>query len=193
MRIVDKLANEVPYFQQRRDATGRLGLSTLQKCTAAIRMMAYGSAADAFDEYLRLSPNVALACLDKFTDSVVNLFGDEYLRRPTPADLQRLLDVGEYRGFPGMIGSIDCTLNDINILDRSPVFDDILHGRAPKVKYSVNGHEYKLAYYLTDGSICHSQKPGSYLGYSKNWENNESVYHTAQYDSGGRTKWVQSV
>ena len=35
-------------------------------------------------------------------------FGDEYLRRPIPADLQRLLAVGEYRGFPGMIGSIDC-------------------------------------------------------------------------------------
>ncbi|XP_010507587.1 PREDICTED: uncharacterized protein LOC104784230 [Camelina sativa] len=108
IRIVDKLASEVPYFQQRRDATGRLGLSTLQKCTAAIRMMTYGSAADAFDEYLRLSETVALSCLDNFTDSVVNLFGDEYLRRPTPADLQRLLDEGELRGFPGMIGSIDC-------------------------------------------------------------------------------------
>uniref|UniRef100_A0A0D3DJN9 Myb-like domain-containing protein n=1 Tax=Brassica oleracea var. oleracea TaxID=109376 RepID=A0A0D3DJN9_BRAOL len=43
------------------------------------------------------------------------------------------------------------TLNDINILDRSPVFDDILQGRAPKVNYIDNGHEYHLAYYLTDG------------------------------------------
>ena len=43
------------------------------------------------------------------------------------------------------------TLNDINILDWSLVFDDILHGRAPKVNYIVNGHEYHLAYYLTDG------------------------------------------
>uniref|UniRef100_A0A0D3DJB1 Myb-like domain-containing protein n=1 Tax=Brassica oleracea var. oleracea TaxID=109376 RepID=A0A0D3DJB1_BRAOL len=34
--------------------------------------------------------------------------GDEYLRSTTPEDLQRLLDVGEVRGFPGMIGSIDC-------------------------------------------------------------------------------------
>ncbi|KAG2318386.1 hypothetical protein Bca52824_011599 [Brassica carinata] len=41
------------------------------------------------------------------------------------------------------------TLNDINILDRSPVFDDILQGRAPRVNYIVNGHEYHLAYYLT--------------------------------------------
>ncbi|XP_013594769.1 PREDICTED: uncharacterized protein LOC106302917, partial [Brassica oleracea var. oleracea] len=95
----------------------------------------------------------------------IQLFGDEYLRRPNEDDLQRLLDVGEVRGFSGMIGSIDCihwewkncpsawkgTLNDINVLDRSPVFDDILQGRAPKVKFKVNNHTYRMAYYLTDG------------------------------------------
>uniref|UniRef100_A0A0D3DQR1 Uncharacterized protein n=1 Tax=Brassica oleracea var. oleracea TaxID=109376 RepID=A0A0D3DQR1_BRAOL len=43
------------------------------------------------------------------------------------------------------------TLNDINVLDRSPVFDDILQGRAPKVKFKVNNHTYRMAYYLTDG------------------------------------------
>ncbi|CDY66262.1 BnaC04g51740D [Brassica napus] len=35
MRIVDGLSENVPFFQQRRDATGRLGLSPLQKCTTA--------------------------------------------------------------------------------------------------------------------------------------------------------------
>ncbi|XP_048610451.1 uncharacterized protein LOC106433232 isoform X1 [Brassica napus] len=197
MRIVDRLSAEIPYFQQRRDATGRLGLSPLQKATAAIRMMAYGCTADAIDEYLRLAESTALLCLEHFVEGNINLFGDEYLRRPTPEDLQRLLDIGEICGFPGMIGSIDCmhwewkncptawkgqytrgsgkptivleavasqdlwichaffgppgTLNDINVLDRSPVFDDILQGRAPKVKYVVNGHNYRLPYYLTDG------------------------------------------
>ena len=42
-------------------------------------------------------------------------------------------------------------LDDINVLDRSPVFDDIYEGRAPRVTYMVNGHQYDLAYYLTDG------------------------------------------
>uniref|UniRef100_A0A0D3AN68 DDE Tnp4 domain-containing protein n=1 Tax=Brassica oleracea var. oleracea TaxID=109376 RepID=A0A0D3AN68_BRAOL len=185
MRNVDGLSENVPFFQQRRDATGRLGLSPLQKCTAAIRL---------------------LAC-------------DEYLRRPTLEDLQRLLDIGEKRGFPGMVGSIDCmhwewknfptackgqyaresakptivleavasqdlwiwhaffgppgTLNDINVLDRSPVFDDIFQGRAPRLEYVVNGHMYKLAYYLTNGiypkwstfiqSISHPQGPKAEL------------------------------
>ncbi|XP_024016181.1 uncharacterized protein LOC112089666 [Eutrema salsugineum] len=197
MHIVDRLSKEVSYFKQKRDAAGRFGLSALQKCTAAIRIMAYGSASDAVDEYLRLGESTTLLCLEKFVEGVINVFGDEYLRRPTADDLQRLLDVGESRGFPGMIGSIDCmhwewkncptawrgqytrgsgkptivleavasydlwfwhaffgpsgTLNDINVLDRSPIFDDIFKGRAPKVTYWVNGRQYDLAYYLTDG------------------------------------------
>ena len=197
LRIVDRLTTEVPYFQQRRNAHGRYGLSPLQKCTAAIRMLAYGQSGDTYDEYLRLGESTALLCLEHCTNGIVQLFGDEYLRRPTPEDLQRLLDIGEKRGFPGMIGSIDCmhwqwkncptawrgqytrgsgkptivleavasedlwiwhaffglpgTLNDINVLDRSPVFDDILQGRAPKVKFKVNNHTYRMAYYLTGG------------------------------------------
>nr|GEW86673.1 RNA-directed DNA polymerase, eukaryota, nucleotide-binding alpha-beta plait domain protein [Tanacetum cinerariifolium] len=41
--------------------------------------------------------------------------------------------------------------NDINVLHRSPLFDDILSGRAPNVSYTVNGRDYNMAYYLTDG------------------------------------------
>ncbi|XP_033137028.1 uncharacterized protein LOC103841276 isoform X2 [Brassica rapa] len=108
MRIVDRLSAEIPYFQQRRDATGRFGHSPLQKATAAIRMMAYGCPADAVDEYLRLGETTALLCLEHFVQGIIDLFGAEYLRKPTPEDLQRLLDIGEIRGFPGMIGSIDC-------------------------------------------------------------------------------------
>uniref|UniRef100_A0A0D3CAL4 Mediator complex subunit 15 KIX domain-containing protein n=1 Tax=Brassica oleracea var. oleracea TaxID=109376 RepID=A0A0D3CAL4_BRAOL len=165
LRIVERLGNEIPYFQQRRNGHGRNGLSTLQKCSSAIRSLAYGQAGDVNDEYLRLAASTAILCLENFAEAIIQLFGDEYLRRPTTEDLQRLLDVGEARGFPGMIGSIDCmhwewkncptawkgTLNDINVLDRSPVFDDILQGRAPKVKFKVNNHTYRMTYYLTDG------------------------------------------
>uniref|UniRef100_A0A0D3ACX6 DDE Tnp4 domain-containing protein n=1 Tax=Brassica oleracea var. oleracea TaxID=109376 RepID=A0A0D3ACX6_BRAOL len=71
-------------------------------------MMAYGCPSDAVDEYLRLGETTAPLCLEHFVEGIINLFGDEYLRRPTPEDLQRLLDIGEIRGFPEMIGSIDC-------------------------------------------------------------------------------------
>uniref|UniRef100_A0A0D3C2K7 DDE Tnp4 domain-containing protein n=1 Tax=Brassica oleracea var. oleracea TaxID=109376 RepID=A0A0D3C2K7_BRAOL len=170
LRIVDRLSNEVQFFRQKKDGLGRLGLSTLQKCTTAIRVLAYGSALDAVDEYLRLGESTARLCVENFVEAIINLFGNEYLRRPTPDDLQRLLYIGEVHGFSGMIGSIDCmhwewkncptawkgqysrgTLNDINVLDRSRVFDDIINGQAPKVNFWVNGREYDLAYYLTDG------------------------------------------
>uniref|UniRef100_A0A0D3AM82 DDE Tnp4 domain-containing protein n=1 Tax=Brassica oleracea var. oleracea TaxID=109376 RepID=A0A0D3AM82_BRAOL len=197
MRIVDRLSNEVEFFRQKKDALGRSSLSPLQKCTAVIRVLAYGSTADVVDEYLRLGETTTRSCVEHFVEGIISLFGVEYLRRPTPADLQRLLQVGEFRGFPGMIGSIDCmhwewkncstawkgqytrgsgtptivleavasydlwiwhaffgppgTLNNINVLERSPVFDDIIKGQAPEVTFSVNGREYHLAYYLTDG------------------------------------------
>ena len=56
-------------------------------------------------------------------------------------------DLWIWHAFFGPTG----TLNDINVLDRSPVFDDIIQGRAPKVTFCVNGRQYKMAYYLTDG------------------------------------------
>ncbi|XP_010430974.1 PREDICTED: uncharacterized protein LOC104715252 [Camelina sativa] len=71
IRIVNTIENGVPYFRQRRDATGRLGLFALQKCTAGIRMMAYGCSADAMDEYLRLAESTAHKCLEKFVDGVI--------------------------------------------------------------------------------------------------------------------------
>ena len=37
------------------------------------------------------------------------------------------------------------------MLDRSPIFHDILEGRAPHVNYNINGNNYNIEYYLTDG------------------------------------------
>ena len=108
LRIVNRLTTNIPYFQQGKDCTGRSSLTPLQKCTAAIRQLAYGGAADSLDEYVRLAETTARKCLHNFTAGIISLFGDEYLRRPTHEDLQRLLYIGEQRGFPGMVGSIDC-------------------------------------------------------------------------------------
>uniref|UniRef100_A0A0D3D0P4 Uncharacterized protein n=1 Tax=Brassica oleracea var. oleracea TaxID=109376 RepID=A0A0D3D0P4_BRAOL len=89
MHIVDRLSNEVQYFRDKKDGLGRKSLSPLQKCTAAIRVLAYGSAADAVDEYLRLGETTTRLCVQNFVEGIIYLFGDEYLRRPIPADLQR--------------------------------------------------------------------------------------------------------
>uniref|UniRef100_A0A1J3ENH2 Nuclease HARBI1 n=1 Tax=Noccaea caerulescens TaxID=107243 RepID=A0A1J3ENH2_NOCCA len=108
VHIVNRLSNEVPFFRQKKDALGRPCLSALQKCTTAIRLLAYGASADAVDEYLRIGASTARSCLENFVEGIINVFGNEYLRRRTPENLQRLLYIGAERGFPGMIGSIDC-------------------------------------------------------------------------------------
>ena len=41
--------------------------------------------------------------------------------------------------------------NDLNVLDHFPVFDEFLQGRTPPTNYIVNGQEYSMGYYLTDG------------------------------------------
>ncbi|XP_025625147.1 uncharacterized protein [Arachis hypogaea] len=107
LRIVAALSNVYPYFQQRVDATGRRGLSPHQKCTAAIRMLAYGIAADAAYDYVHIGESSTIECLKKFVEGVISVFEDEYLRKPNINDVQRLLQMAEGRGFRGMLGSTD--------------------------------------------------------------------------------------
>ncbi|XP_029144610.1 uncharacterized protein [Arachis hypogaea] len=107
LRIADALSNVYPYFQQRVDATGRRGLSPLQKCTVKIRMLAYGVGADAVDDYVRIGESTTIEYLEKFVEDVISVFEDENLRKSKPNDVQRLLQMAEGRGFPSMLGSID--------------------------------------------------------------------------------------
>ena len=97
-----------PYFQQCVDASGKLGLSALQKVVAAMRILAYGVLADTVDEYVQIGESTAREALNHFCRVVIAAFRNEYLCSPTPGDVARLLQVGEARGFPGMLGSIDC-------------------------------------------------------------------------------------
>lgn len=194
---IAKALEQNEYFLQKPDATGKLGLTNIQKCTAAIRQLAYGSPSDAIDEYVRMGESTARKCLQEFCKTVNHLFGKTYLRSPTRSDLQRLLQIGAKRGFPGMLGSLDCTHwqwkncpmawagqykgkekkpsiileviasydlwiwhaffgmpgsnNDINVLDRSPLFSDLYNGTLPEITYVINNHTYNTGYYLADG------------------------------------------
>nr|XP_017245863.1 PREDICTED: uncharacterized protein LOC108217545 [Daucus carota subsp. sativus] len=56
-------------------------------------------------------------------------------------------DLWIWHAFFGVAGSN----NDINVLERSPLFDEVLEGRAPEINYTLNGNNYNLGYYLADG------------------------------------------
>jgi hypothetical protein len=43
------------------------------------------------------------------------------------------------------------SLNDINILQRSPLLRGIYNGTTPKVEFSINGNDYSHPYWLADG------------------------------------------
>ena len=108
LRIVDALGQRSDYFTTKVDALNRQGLSPLQKCTAAIRQLANGRAADQLDESLKIGETTSMEAMKTFVEGVIAIFGEKYLRRPTVEDAERLLKIGERRGFPGMFGSIDC-------------------------------------------------------------------------------------
>ncbi|XP_071727308.1 uncharacterized protein [Rutidosis leptorrhynchoides] len=56
-------------------------------------------------------------------------------------------DMWIWHAFFGPAGSN----NDINVLNESDLFEDLLDGRAPEVRYTINGHEFTKGYYLVDG------------------------------------------
>ena len=194
LRIMHAVEAHDDYFVQKRNAAGKLGLSCLQNITAAFRMLAYGIPADAMDEKIRIAESSIIESLKRFVKAIAEVFEDEYLRSPNDNDTTRLLALGEERGFPGMLGSIDCmhwkncpsawqdmycghvheptiileavashnlwiwhvffglpgSHNDINVLHRSPLSAKLAEGEAPQVNYNINGHDYKMGYYLAD-------------------------------------------
>ncbi|KAL6226092.1 hypothetical protein ACLB2K_000057 [Fragaria x ananassa] len=62
-RIADAVKAHDNFFMQQRDGIGKLGLSSLQKLTAAFRMIVYGAPADSLDDYLKIGESIAIRCL----------------------------------------------------------------------------------------------------------------------------------
>ncbi|GKE99346.1 ALP1-like protein isoform X1, partial [Tanacetum coccineum] len=81
-----RLTTHSAYFQCNPDCARREGISSLIKCTSAIRQLIYGVNASFLDEYMQISERSSRLALDHF-----------YRHHE------------EKHGFPGMLGSLDCT------------------------------------------------------------------------------------
>nr|XP_051229481.1 uncharacterized protein LOC127347322 [Lolium perenne] len=108
VKIVNDCAVASDYFKRRRSAAGIMGFSGYQKISAVMQVLAYGIPADYTDEYLRIGQDTTTESVRRFAKLVIRLYGDVYLRAPNEEDTKRLMEMNEKRGWPGMLGSLDC-------------------------------------------------------------------------------------
>jgi hypothetical protein len=104
-RIMDGVKVYDNYFYAKVDAIGKVGLSSYQKCTTAIRMLAYGVAGDFVDEYTRMSESTCLEAMYRFCTAVIGSFGEQYLRHPTAQLTAHLLSINASRDFIGCLAA----------------------------------------------------------------------------------------
>ena len=83
--------------KKKKDVFHVLGLLTEQKIMAALRMLVYETSSDSVDEIVRMGKTTVLESLMRFCSAIEALYTNEYLRKPTPRDMQRLMKKGEMR------------------------------------------------------------------------------------------------
>ncbi|GKB72033.1 ALP1-like protein isoform X1 [Tanacetum coccineum] len=164
-QLVTDVSNHDPFFRTNMDCTGRQAISGLLKCTSAIRQLAYDVHADFLDEYMQISERTSCTALDHFCQAVMEIYGPEFLRKPTYAFKAQYVrcdhgpnpfifleavasqDLWICHAFFDVAGSN----NDINILYQSPLFNDLKTERAPEIPFVANDITYRSGYYLVDG------------------------------------------
>nr|GEW82920.1 protein ALP1-like [Tanacetum cinerariifolium] len=110
IKIVREVTDASQNFQERYDCSGQRSISALMKCTSAICQLAYGCVPDSLGEYLQMGATTSRDSLRIFCKVIINLYGEEFLRKPTYTDIETLHAYhNEKHGFLGMLGSIDCT------------------------------------------------------------------------------------
>jgi hypothetical protein len=68
--IIEGVRYHDPFFRCKPDATGKIGFSSYKKCSAAIRMLAYG----VVGEYMCMSESTCVDSMYKFFRAVVEVF-----------------------------------------------------------------------------------------------------------------------
>ncbi|XP_071708559.1 uncharacterized protein [Rutidosis leptorrhynchoides] len=151
---------------KKRDALGRLGFTTEQKITSALRQLAYGTAAD----MKPTSSDIArLYSAHEEKHGFKGMLGSidcmHWKWKNCPVAWKGQYTSG-HQGHPTIVleavASYDTWIwhaffdvaganNDVNVLNQSSLFDDIKNRNAPVAPFTVNSHDYLNGYYLADG------------------------------------------
>ena len=108
MRVLHAITESDVYFVQKKNAPGKLGLSSLQKATAAMRMLAYGTSSKAQEEHTMIAESTAQEAMLRWCREVRQFFTEYYLRDPSQYYFVKQMEINHERGWPCMFGSIDC-------------------------------------------------------------------------------------
>nr|XP_043639416.1 protein ALP1-like [Erigeron canadensis] len=158
LRICGDLEREYRYFQQIYDGAEKLGFSAIQKCTSAIRQLAYGVNSDLLDEYLHMSERTSreslahfcsgsIDCMHWAWEMCLNAWRGTHTRGDIghPSMILQAVassDLWIWNAYFGQQGSH----NDINVFGSSPILEEILNAC-----FYANDNYYARGYYLGDG------------------------------------------
>ena len=123
LRILHAITESDVYFVQKRNVARKLGLSSLQKATAAMRMLAYMTSSKVQEEHTRMAESTAQEAILRWCRGVKRCFTEYYLRDPSQNDIVKQMEINQERGWPCIFGSIDC-----------------MHGNGSCVQLHCSGH-----------------------------------------------------
>ncbi|CAL2228119.1 unnamed protein product [Prunus armeniaca] len=148
------------YFKQKPDAIEKLSFSPQVKMTAALRMLTYGMATDLNDDYLKIVETTSFEACKRFLSCsqplIRSLDSMHWVWKNCPMSHHGAYT--GYHGYPTIILKavapydtwiwhanfiIPRVFNYLNLLYKSPFFDDVIQGRASQVRYYLNGKQYK--------------------------------------------------
>jgi hypothetical protein len=78
MKIVFGITEYADYFIYKHDCTGLWGYFSIQKCTAALRCLAYGDPPDAADDYLCMAESTCSKTIYMFWRVAITVFAGHY-------------------------------------------------------------------------------------------------------------------
>ncbi|XP_026378786.1 uncharacterized protein LOC113273251 [Papaver somniferum] len=73
-----------------------------------MKCLCKGIQPDSIDDYTRMAASTIYHYIKKFCDAIMFGFNAEYMRRPIVNDIKWLMKENTARGFPGMLGILDC-------------------------------------------------------------------------------------